>query len=64
MYGLFKNTFSSYNYTVNNYAESNSCHNLLPWHVMVGSHPYDGGSWFLQNVDTFLHFLESSTLLH
>jgi hypothetical protein len=56
-------TISSYNYTVNNYVERSSCHNLLPWHVTVGSHPDDGGSWFLQNVHIFLHFLESSTLL-
>ena len=63
VYGLFKNTISSYNYIVNNYVERSSCHNLLPWHVTVGSHPDDRGSWFFQNVHTFLNFLESSTLL-
>ena len=59
-YGSFKNIISSHNYIVNNHVKRSSCHNLLPWHVMVGSHPDDGGSWFLQNVHTFLHFLESN----
>ena len=63
IYGLFKSTISSYNYIMNTYIDRSSCHNLLPWHVTMGSHPDDGGSWFLQNIHTFLHFLESSTLL-